>query len=121
MEPIRSARETSSLARGRAFVRAVPTAAREVEDVGTDRGEREPRIAAVEAVLRQQERPDDQRQRQGEGDESLHDVLEADAAPLRGRRGTDPNVGDRANRIEARDERAADQSRWRDGALDQAA
>src|SRR4029453_19129960 len=86
MEPIRSARETSSLARGRAFVRAIPTASREVEDVGADRAGREPWSAAGGAVLRQQEPADDQRQRQGEADESLHDVPEADAAPLRGRR-----------------------------------
>src|SRR6266542_6555002 len=89
-EPIRSARETSSLARGRAFVRAVPTASREVEDVGADRSEREPGVAAVETVMHEQERPNDENQRQGEG-ESLHDALEADAGPLRGRRGADPN------------------------------
>ena len=119
-ESIRSARDTSSLARGRAFVRAVPTASREVEYVGADRSEREPGIAAVEAILHEQERPHDEHKREGEGESRRHEVLEADARPLSRRRGADPNVGAWAG-IEARDERVADQGLYGDGGLQEAA
>ena len=81
-DPIRSARETSSLARGRAFIRAVAITSRERQDIGPQGGEREPGIAAVDPILCQQERPHDERQRQWER-ESLDDIFKAKAASLR--------------------------------------